>query len=116
MNNKTFRILFARDAVGLPETVIEVEATVKHERPIVDADVVKMLREAVTQWVKTSEIGKKCYTYAMDDLNIGDIASHCHSDGSLDEDLIFHLENAGLHDVKIHDFNRILPYDTVLVN
>jgi hypothetical protein len=40
-----------------------------------DADLIKCLRNGITDWAKESEAGKRCYAYSGDDMNIGDLAS-----------------------------------------
>ena len=71
----------------------------------------KQLKEAVTEWVTTTDVGKKAWIYSSEDLNIGDLAGY--------------LDHTGLkpilakHNIKLEILSEILdgaalPYDTVL--
>lgn len=54
---------------------------------------VEALTKGVTEWVQTAETGKRCFEYAEDDLNIGDL---CSFGGSSDQSLRTILEKYGI--------------------
>lgn len=65
------------------------------------------LKAAVTEWVTTTEVGKKAWDYSGRDLNIGDLAGY--------------LDHTGLkpilarYNIKLEILDgTALPYDTVL--
>jgi hypothetical protein len=54
--------------------------------------------QAVTTWMKTTEEGRKAWEYAVDDFNVGDLASYLG-----DEDLLRCFENEGVKDLRIEE-------------
>ena len=73
------------------------------------------LKEAVTHWVKTTEDGKRLWTYSCGDLNIGDLAS---SSAFEDEEFLAALHNRGVDyvDCQVNDGAEAFAFDEVLVN
>ncbi len=69
---------------------------------------------AVTNWMKSTEEGRKAWKYASDDFNVGDLVS-CLGD----DDLVRFLANEGVKDFRIDDAevsDKWSDYDTSLVD
>lgn len=73
------------------------------------------LREAVTEWVKTTPGGRDCWQDSCSDLNIGDLANHV---AFKDPMLVAALRARGIVAIDWVDVDadRSFNYDTVLVD
>lgn len=72
------------------------------------------MRYAVTDWCKTTDVGRSIYAYAGTDMNIGDLAGHIEQD----QDLRHRLRTRGVEVVSLEgvDLGEAIEYDTTLVH
>lgn len=99
MTDPTERIttVLWREEDGNIDPIVIVSAENTQTVDTVDALYERVVR-AVTNWMKSTDEGRKAWKYASDDFNVGDLASYLG-----DDDLLRFLANEGVKDLRIDD-------------
>lgn len=103
---------FVRNEAGRITTIalVSFRSEYRNDAPL------KSLRAAVTEWVRTTEAGARCWDLSSADLNVGDLINE---DAFANPDFIKCLAKQALHEVRllaVVDHVAGVNYDTVLAN
>lgn len=97
-------------------TFAVVTATTWGPDPLTDAEFIKVLKTAITEWAYTTGPGMSAWEASSEDFNVGDLDNE-----QYDPELIQILRVHGITYLSVtphsmHDVNNHWTYDTVLVN
>lgn len=77
-----------------------------------NADPKELIAKAITNWAKSTPIGKQAFEYTCGDLNIGDLSTYTN-----DPDLIESLKTEGVYNLEITDVDfKSWLYDDILID
>lgn len=114
VSNSRYPVLFVVRRTG-ESTIAIIQANVSLVDLMDQSHFKAALERVVTDWVLTTEDGKRAWVASSEDFNIGDL-SH-----SIDESLIPLLASAGIEDLKIDCYSSLVSdadwtFDHVLVD